>query len=88
VQSSNPNEAPRLTFFCKDPESVPGEDCPTFYRTDRGSWIVQGEHRGEPEVVVQLLALKAEETALEIPERLAELFVRMYAKERYGVDLG
>ncbi|MCD0452235.1 hypothetical protein LO762_24020 [Actinocorallia sp. API 0066] len=88
MQSNDSGGLPRLIFFCKDPDSVPGEDCPSFYRTDRESWVVQGEQRAEPEVVGQLLALKADEVALEIPERLAELFVRMYARERYGVDLG
>jgi hypothetical protein len=76
-----------MSFFCKSPGSKGEDDCPSFYRTDRGSWVVQGDRRGE-EVAVQLRALKDHETFLEIPDALADRFVRMYAKECYGVDLG
>ncbi|MEV0612853.1 hypothetical protein AB0I81_05970 [Nonomuraea sp. NPDC050404] len=75
-----------LTFYCKDPDSKDVEDCPSFYRTSEGSWMVQGLRHGE-RVAVQLRALKDDETFVEIPDALAERFVRMYAKERYGVDL-
>jgi len=30
-----------LTLVAKDPDSVPNGS-PTLYRTDRGSWVVQG----------------------------------------------
>ncbi|MEV6601888.1 hypothetical protein AB0M36_34280 [Actinoplanes sp. NPDC051346] len=33
--------AVRLTFVAKDPNSNP-TNSPTLYRTDRGSWLVQG----------------------------------------------
>jgi hypothetical protein len=75
-----------VTFYCKRPDSDVGEECASFYRTDRGSWIVQGDRRGE-QVATQLRALKPDETFLEIPENLVELFVHKYAEERYGVHL-
>jgi hypothetical protein len=31
----------RLTFVAKDPESNP-TGSPTLYRTDRGTWVIQG----------------------------------------------
>lgn len=75
------------TFFCKDPDSVDTDDCPAFYETDRGSWIVQGKRRGD-KVAAQLRALGDDETFVEIPEPLVKLFVRRYAEERHGTDLG
>ncbi|MFI7134012.1 hypothetical protein ACIBQ1_50640 [Nonomuraea sp. NPDC050153] len=77
----------RLTFYCKDPDSKSEDDCAGFYRTNQGSWVVQGNRQDES-VAVQLHALRDDETFVEIPEGLAERFVHMYAKERYGVDLG
>lgn len=75
------------TFYCKDPGSVDTDDCPAFYQTDRQTWVVQGKQRGS-KVAEQLRALADDETFVEIPEPLVELFVRRYAKERYGTDLG
>ncbi|SDI11297.1 hypothetical protein SAMN05421505_13445 [Sinosporangium album] len=75
-----------VSFYCKDPDSTGTEDCPAFYRTDRASWIVQGDRQGE-HVEAQLVGLKPTETFVEIPERVVERMVIMYAKERYGVDL-
>lgn len=77
----------RLTFVCKDPESQPG-DCPSFYRTDEGSWIVQGWRRDDPEITAQLRNLKEDETFLEIPDRLVRLFVDTYVKEANGPGHG
>ena len=31
----------RIRFVAKDPDSVPDQS-PTLYKTDRGSWLVQG----------------------------------------------
>lgn len=84
-QYSNPDNL-SLTFYCKDPASKTKDDCASFYRTDQRSWVVQGRRRGQ-DVAVQLHALRDDETFAEIPEALAERFVHMYAKERYGVDL-
>lgn len=77
----------RATFFCKDPNSLDLDDCPAFYKTDRGSWIVQGKQRGSA-VAAQLHALGDDESFVEIPEPLVELFVRRYLEERHGTDLG
>lgn len=86
MQGSGADRPITVTFFCKDPDSKDEEDCPSFYRSNRGSWMVQGLRHGE-DVAVQLRALKDDESFVEIPEALAERFVRMYVKERYGVDL-
>ncbi|MFI9558501.1 hypothetical protein [Nonomuraea endophytica] len=76
-----------LTFYSKDPDSHGADECETFYSTDQGSWIVQGRSHG-PKVAVQLAGLADDETFVEISRRTADTFVRKYAKEHYGVDLG
>jgi hypothetical protein len=43
----------RLTFVGKDPDSNP-TGSPTVYRTDRGSWIVQGWMVTDPEALTQM----------------------------------
>ncbi|MCF6475748.1 hypothetical protein FAF44_46475 [Nonomuraea sp. MG754425] len=75
-----------LTFYCKDPNSNQDNECETFYRTDRGSWLVQLKKRG-PSVGAQLIGLGEDETFGELSERTMNRFVRMYVRERYGVDL-
>ncbi|GAA2640641.1 hypothetical protein SMC26_44650 [Actinomadura fulvescens] len=75
------------TFYSKDPESQGDVECDGFYATDRDSWIVQGKKRG-PKVAAQLVALADDETFLEISGPTAEVFVRKYVRERYGIDLG
>jgi hypothetical protein len=88
MQTPHAHDDLRLTFFCTDPASVPGEDCATFYQTNRGTWVVQGDRREEAEVMTQLVALKESETSVEVPGPLVELLVHKYVKERYGIDLG
>jgi hypothetical protein len=61
-----------LTFVAKDPGSEPSRS-PTLYRTDRGSWVVQGW------LVTDRAALAAMnipegETCVEIPDRLVPYF--------------
>lgn len=87
MQSSESGDDLVAIFYCKDPDSVDIDDCSAFYHTDRRSWIVQGKRRGAA-VAAQLRALGEDETFVEIPEPLVELFVRRYVKERYGTDLG
>ena len=87
MQSPDVDGGLHATFYCKDPGSVDTDDCAAFYYTDRLSWIVQGKRRGAA-VAAQLRALADDETFVEIPEPLVELFVRRYVKERYGTDLG
>ncbi len=43
----------RLTFIGKDPESNP-TGSPTLYRTDRGSWVVQGWAVADSETLAQM----------------------------------
>ncbi|TDD62225.1 hypothetical protein E1263_04460 [Kribbella antibiotica] len=77
----------QVHFYCKDPQSKTADDCPSFYQTSKGSWVVQGDALGD-EVGAQLRGLKESETFLEIPQTLVDRFVQQYVEERYGVDLG
>lgn len=86
MKTSGMSREPALTFYCKDPSSVTKQDCATFYRTDRASWVVQGDRMGA-DVEVQLVGLKPSESYVEIPELLVEDLVHRYVKERYGLDL-
>lgn len=69
----------RLTFIGKDPESNPNGS-PTVYRTDRGSWVVQGWTVSDPAVLAQMSIPKGE-TCVEIPDRMLQFF-----REGHGVD--
>ena len=61
-----------LTFVDKDPDSNPG-DSPTLYRTDRGSWVVQGWVVTDPGVL-GVMNIPDGETCVEIPDRLVPFF--------------
>lgn len=86
MQSHTGDDDLVATFYVKDPDSNFQDDCETFYRTDRGSWIVQSKKRG-PGVAAQLVSLADDETFGEVSGRTMELFVRMYVKEFHGIDL-
>ena len=62
----------RLTFIGKDPESNP-TGSPTVYRTDRGTWVVQGWAVSDLEVLAQM-DIPAGEGAVEIPDRMIQFF--------------
>jgi hypothetical protein len=62
----------RLTFSGKDPESNP-TGSPTVYRTDRGTWVVQGWVLTDPEALAQM-DIPSGETAVEIPDRMIQFF--------------
>jgi hypothetical protein len=62
--------AMRLTFIGKDPESNP-TGSPTVYRTDRGTWVVQGWTVTDPEALAQM-KIPGGETAVEIPDRMIQ----------------
>ncbi len=62
----------RLMFIGKDPESNP-TGSPTVYRTDRGSWVVQGWTVIDPATLAQM-DIPAGETAVEIPDRMIQFF--------------
>lgn len=62
----------RLTLIGKDPESNP-TGSPTVYRTDRGSWLVQGWVVTDPEALEQMTVPDGE-TVVEIPDRMIPFF--------------
>jgi len=88
VKPSDDGDDVVLSFYCKTPGSNDEFECPAFHRTDRGTWMAQGERREGPRVRSQLRAPKESEGAVELPDDLADLFARLYVKERYGIDLG
>lgn len=65
----------RLEFLGTD--SRDGE-CPTLYRTDRGTIVVQGYKVTDPEALADLRGLADDEAVVEIPEKL----LRFASKER------
>jgi hypothetical protein len=67
-------EAMRITFVAKDPDSVPNQS-PTLYKTDQGSWVVQGWRITDPAVLAEM-NIPEGETAVEIPDRLVPFFRR------------
>jgi hypothetical protein len=62
----------RLTFVAKDPDSQP-QGSPTLYRTDRGTWVVQGWTVTDPDALAEM-NMPAGEIACEIPDRLVPFF--------------
>jgi hypothetical protein len=62
----------RVRLIGKDPESNP-TGSPTVYRTDRGSWVVQGWDVTDPDVLAQM-DIPAGERAVEIPDRMLQFF--------------
>jgi hypothetical protein len=68
-----PGEADvELTFVAKDPDSNPGESA-TLYRTDSGSWVVQGPVVTDPDALAAM-DIPEGETCVEIPDRLVPFF--------------
>lgn len=64
----------QLTFVAKDPESNP-TGSPTLYRTDRGSWVVQGWTISDPAVLAQM-GIPPGEGCVEIPDRMLPFFTQ------------
>ncbi|MEV5967788.1 hypothetical protein AB0L70_38840 [Kribbella sp. NPDC051952] len=62
----------RLALVAGDPDSVP-DNSPTLYKTDRGSWVVQGWVVSDPEALAQLNVPEGE-TVVEIPDRMIPFF--------------
>jgi hypothetical protein len=62
----------RVTFVGKDPESNP-TGSPTLYRTDRGSWLVQGWEVTDREAL-SVMDIPVGETVVEIPDRMLQFF--------------
>jgi hypothetical protein len=61
-----------LTLVAKDPNSQP-QGSPTLYKTDHGSWVVQGWIVTDPEALAQM-GIPPGEIACEIPDRLVPYF--------------
>ncbi|WP_116248241.1 hypothetical protein [Nocardiopsis sp. FIRDI 009] len=57
----------RLTFLGTDSENG---KCPTLYRTDRGTIVVQGYKVTDPEAMGDVRDLADNETLVEIPRQL------------------
>jgi len=72
----------RLTFVAKDPESNP-TGSPTLYRTDRGTWIVQGWLLMDLAALAQM-DIPEGEGCVEIPDRMIQFF----RQEDHAVDHG
>ncbi len=64
--------AVRLTFVAKDPNSNP-TNSPTLYRTDRGSWLVQGFVVTDPDALAEM-DIPEGESVVEIPDRMIQFF--------------
>jgi hypothetical protein len=62
----------RLMFIGKDPESNP-TGSPAVYRTDRGTWVVQGWTVTDSDALTQM-SIPDGETAVEIPDRMIQFF--------------
>jgi hypothetical protein len=62
----------RLSFIGRDPDSNP-TGSPTVYRTDRGSWVVQGWVVTDPDALA-VMSIPQGETCVEIPDRVIEFF--------------
>lgn len=62
----------KLTLVAGDPESHP-TNSPTLYKSDRGSWVVQGWVVDDPDALATL-NLPEGETAVEIPDRMIQFF--------------
>ena len=64
----------RLTLIAGDPESVP-DNSPTLYRTDRGSWVIQGWVVTDPEALTAM-KIPDGETCVEILDRMIPFFTQ------------
>ncbi len=62
----------QLSFIAKDPDSNP-TGSPTLYRTDRGSWVVQGWTVTDREALSQM-SIPEGEGCVEIPDRMIQFF--------------
>ena len=62
----------KLTLVAGDPESRP-DNSPTLYKTDQGSWVVQGWVVDDPEALATL-SVPDGETVVEIPDRMIQFF--------------
>jgi hypothetical protein len=59
----------KLTF---QGSTSPTGECPSLYRTDRGTVVVQGQRLTDPEALAQLRNVLEGETYVEVPAELGE----------------
>jgi hypothetical protein len=64
----------RIKLIAGDPESDP-TNSPTLYKTDRGSWVVQGWVVTDPDVLAEM-NIPAGESCVEIPDRMIQFFTQ------------
>ncbi|GGJ79910.1 hypothetical protein GCM10010123_07220 [Pilimelia anulata] len=62
----------KVEFLGEDPGSG-GTECPSLYRTDRDSYVVQGWVVSDPEAL-SAMDIADGETVVEIPARMMPLF--------------
>jgi hypothetical protein len=72
VHSSRQERPVQIRLIAADPESQP-TNSPTLYKTDRGSWIVQGWVVTDSEVLTQM-GIPEGEACVEIPDRMTPFF--------------
>jgi hypothetical protein len=65
-------EIMHIRFVAKDPDSTPDQS-PTLYRTDRGSWLVQGWNVTDSAALAEM-NIPEGEGVVEIPDRLVPFF--------------
>lgn len=63
-----------ITLIGKDPDSRPNGSA-TIYRTDRGTWLVQGWIVTDP-AALAAMDIPEGETVVEIPDRMLQFFAR------------
>jgi hypothetical protein len=61
-----------IDLVAKDPESEPSGS-PSLYRTDRGSWVVQGWVVSDPDALA-IMNIPEGESCVEIPDRMIPFF--------------
>ena len=59
----------KLTF---EGSTSPTGECPSLYRTDRGTVVIQGKQVTDPEALAQLRDVLEGETFIEVPAELGE----------------
>jgi hypothetical protein len=63
----------RLTYLGKTGGSNEGS-CPALYRTDRGTYVVQGKLITDPAALADVRDLADDETVVEVPADVLELY--------------
>jgi hypothetical protein len=72
AHSSGQEHPVQIRLIAADPDSQP-TNSPTLYKTDRGSWIVQGWVVTDPDVLARM-GIPEGETCVEIPDRMIPFF--------------